>query len=163
MECSSSITDSINDRIFVRNIPSKTLQPYLSSRPAMTKYSILPIVEPYKKPRVNLETFASYNVSHTFNPGNNVAPWSGFAESINTESELRNQIYALQRGSQAVYVPSSSSDLYSYARPISKENQVKQPFPLLFSSEKLSASCHPVQGNKLFNNSTRQMLLEEHQ
>jgi hypothetical protein len=34
---------------------------------------------------------------------------------VNTESELRNQIYALQKCSQSVYVPSSKSDLYNYS------------------------------------------------
>jgi hypothetical protein len=157
MECSSSITDSINKRIFSRNIPSGQLQPYLSPRPAMTKYSILPIVEPYKKPKVQMETFPSYNVAHTFNPGSNMAPWSGFSENINIESELRNQTYALQRASQAVYVPSTDSDLYAYTKPNPK-HQTTQPHPLLFKTEKLNDPCSVNPGHTLFHNSTRQQL-----
>jgi len=35
-------------RSYERNIPSQPLQPYLDARPVMTKYSILPIVDPRK-------------------------------------------------------------------------------------------------------------------
>ena len=41
-----------------------------------------------------------------------MAPFSGFVENVDVESVLRNQIFALQKNDQAVYVPSSKSDLY---------------------------------------------------
>jgi hypothetical protein len=43
-----------NTRIYDRNIPSQMLQPNIDVRPAMTKYTYLPIVEPRKRPTVNL-------------------------------------------------------------------------------------------------------------
>ena len=36
-------------RSYERNMPSQPLQPYLDTRPVMTKYSILPIVDPRKQ------------------------------------------------------------------------------------------------------------------
>ncbi len=111
--CSSQIHKETNTRIYERNIPSQMLQPYVDVRPVMTKYSYFPIVDPRKPISVPMEQLPTFNVHKTFNPGNTTSPWSGFASSINTESELRNQVYALQKCSQSVYVPSSNSDLYN--------------------------------------------------
>jgi hypothetical protein len=98
----------------------------------------------------------TYNVHQVFNPGNTQSPWSGFASNINTESELRNQIYALQKCSQAVYVPSSQSDLYNYKfKTQSKPN----PHELLFKNDSFETfNPNPAPnlcGNSLFYNSTR--------
>ena len=113
-ECVSKIHQQTNERIYDRNIPSQPLQPYLDVRPVLTKYSYFPIVDPRKEISVRLEQRPTYNSHNVFNPGNTQSPWSGFASNINKESELRNQIYALQKCSQSVYVPNSTSDLYAY-------------------------------------------------
>jgi hypothetical protein len=104
----------MNSRIYDRNIPSQMLQPYISVRPVMTKYSFMPIVDPRKELSVKLEQQPTYNSNIVFNPGNDMAPWSGYSSGINVESELRGQIYALQKCDQAVYVPNISihSSLY---------------------------------------------------
>ena len=108
------------------------LQAYLDVRPVMTKYSYFPIVDPRKPSSVPMRQLPIYNVNKQFNPGNSVSPWSGFASNINKESDLRNQVFALQKCSQSVYVPNSNSDLYEY-----KFKTVKQdnPHELLFHSE----------------------------
>lgn len=156
-ECSSNIHKTTNERIYNRNIPSQTLQPYLDVRPVMTKYSIMPIVDPRAKINVPLQQQSVYSPEKVFNPGNARAPWSGFASAINTESELRNQVYALQACSQAVYVPSSQSDLYVerfHPKPITDAC----PYKELFKEEKFQAFNPNVEniGNALFNNYTRQ-------
>jgi len=156
--CASQKTNSINERIYDRNIPSRQLQPYLNVRPVMTKYSIMPIVDPrapIKTPMVQLPVYNSYN---TFNPGNTQSPWSGFASNINKESELRNQIFALQKCSQAVYVPNSDSDLYQFGFTSTKKSE--QPFPGLFQDEHFNTfNPNPENlGNVTFNNCTRQQL-----
>jgi hypothetical protein len=159
-ECSSQITNSINTRIYDRNIPSQMLQPYLSVRPVMTKYSIMPIVDPRTPITAPLTVQPIYNVHDVFNPGNAQAPWSGFATNINTESELRNQIYALQKCSQAVYVPNSNSDLYNYSfkTNMSEGNNYNQ-HNLLFKQENFdSFNPNPdpnVVGSYMFSNPTR--------
>jgi hypothetical protein len=132
------------------------LQPYLDVRPVMTKYSYFPIVDPRKEISVPMEQMPTYNVNKVFNPGNTVSPWSGFASNINLESELRNQVYALQKCSQSVYVPNSSSDLYDY-----KFKTVTQPNPhqLLFQTDSFSQfNPNPdskTVGSGIFLNSTR--------
>jgi len=106
------ILHETNTRLTDRLIPSQNLQPYVDVRPVSTKYSFLPVVDPRKKSHVPLVNNPKFNVNNVFNPGNTQSPWSGF--EVNLESELRNQIHPLQKSSQAVYVPSSTSDLYSF-------------------------------------------------
>jgi len=155
--CVEKIHQQTNQRIYDRNIPSQLLQPYLSVRPVLTKYSYLPIVDPRKEIKVRLEQMPYYNTETIFNPGNTQSPWSGFATNINKESELRNQIYALQKCSQSVYVPSSKSDLYNYS--FQPKNNSKSTHSLLFSKEKFDDfNPNPestIIGTALFNNATR--------
>ena len=132
IECVSDIHRETNNRIYDRNIPSQMLQPYLDVRPVMTKYSYFPIVDPRRPINVPLTQMPTFNVHNVFNPGNTQSPWSGFASNINTESELRNQIYALQKCSQAIYVPPSNSDLYTYKFQTPKQ---PNPFQLLFEDQ----------------------------
>ena len=154
--CNSKIHEETNTRIYDRNIPSQMLQPYIDVRPVMTKYSHFPIVDPRKSINVPLNQMPTYNVNKVFNPGNTTSPWSGFASNINKDSELRNQIYALQTCSQAAYVPNSNSDLYDY-----KFQSIKQhnPHELLFQNESFSGfNPNPDQkvvGSAMFMNNTR--------
>ena len=159
-DCSSKILEEMNKKIYSRNIPSRPLQPYLNVRPVMTKYSYLPIVDPRREINTKFEDLPTYNIKNTFNPGNRVSPWSGFATNINTESELRNQLFALQKCSKSVYVPSSRSDLYDH-------KFLTQTTPLgerkLLFSEGNFEEFNPnpdekVIGISLFNNNTRVQL-----
>jgi flagellar basal body rod protein FlgC len=147
----------MNKELYNRNVPSQLLQPYLSVRPVITKYSILPIVDARSKINVNMEQLQTYNPHKVFNPGNRTSPWSGYASNVNIESELRNQIYAKQSCSQAVYVPNSNSDLYKYS--YTPKNQVINKHEDLFKKEQLT-SFNPnpenLSNGLLFYNDTRQ-------
>ena len=162
-ECNSAIQNNSNIRLYNRNIPSHTLQPYLDVRPVMTKYSIMPIVDPRKKCNIPLIQQPDYDTNQVFNPGNTQSPWSGFMNNINVESELRNQIFALQKCSQAVYVPNSNSDLYKYNyNPPNnfKINKELAPFKGLFTPEHFNSfNPNPENiGGNMFNNCTRQQI-----
>jgi len=159
-ECNSNIQKTTNQRIYDRNIPSQMLQPYLSVRPVMTKYSIMPIVDPRAPISVPLKQQPVYNPATVFNPGNTQSPWSGYASAVNTESELRNQIYALQACSQSVYVPNSTSDLYQYSFNPENASKKMQPFTQLFRNEHFEPFNPNTEniGNDLFNNYTRQQI-----
>jgi len=155
----SMINEQTNHRIYNRNIPSQPLQAYLDVRPVMTKYSIMPIVDPRAKVVVPMIQNPTYNVETVFNPGNREAPWSGY--NANDESILRNQIFALQKGSQKEYVPNSTSNLYQWN--FYDNNPVHQPHDLLFKEEKFP-DFNPNKlnlGYSLFHNSTRAQLKEE--
>lgn len=157
----SQIQKETNTRIYNRNIPSEQLQPYIDVRPVMTKFSHFPIVDARRELTVPLIQLPTFNVNQVFNPGNTESPWSGFASNVNVESELRNQVYALQKCSQSVYVPSSKSDLYNY-----NFKTVTQPNPheLLFQKESFSTFDPNPNANKigtnLFYNDTRVQLRE---
>ena len=152
----SKIHQETNSRIYDRNIPSQMLQPYLDVRPVMTKYAYFPIVEPRKSNSVPLTVQPTFNPHKIFNPGNTTSPWSGFASNVNVESELRNQIYALQKCSQSVYVPSSKSDLYNYGFT---PKSTPQSHSLLFEKDSFSQfNPNPdtkTVGAGMFFNSTR--------
>jgi hypothetical protein len=116
METAGQYRISANERIYQRNIPSAPLQPYMNVRPLNSKYTKLPIVEPrVLKHSVPLAQYPTYSPVAVFNPGDATAPFSGYAAAVNVESELKGQIYALQKCSQATYVPRSNSDLYENA------------------------------------------------
>jgi len=155
---SSQKQQTVYLRTSERNIPSQPLQPYLDARPVLTKYSILPIVDARRQVDTPLIQQSTYNIEKIFNPGNDTAPWSGYASNINNESELRNQIFALQTCSQATYIPSSKSSLYK--RSWENTNKDQQPFPNLFQNEQfcpVNPNRNPEKvGYALFNNSTRQ-------
>lgn len=152
----SKIHEETNTRIYDRNIPSQMLQPYIDVRPVMTKYSYFPVVDPRKNISVPLTVQPTFNPHKVFNPGNTTSPWSGFASNVNTESELRNQIYALQKCSQSVYVPSSKSDLYNYGFT---PKPTPQSHSLLFEKGSFSQfNPNPdskTVGSEMFFNSTR--------
>mgnify|MGYP007114334895 CR=1 FL=1 len=154
--CNSKIHEQTNTRIYDRNVPSQMLQPYLDVRPVMTKYSHFPIVDPRKALTVPMQQMPTFNINKTFNPGNTTSPWSGFASNVNTESILRNQVYALQKCSQAVFVPSSNSDLYNYKFQSQKQ---ANPHELLFQQDKFQDfNPNPdknVVGSGMFYNNTR--------
>jgi len=149
-----------NMRTFERIIPSQPLQPYLDARPSSTKYSLLPIVDPRKEINTPLKQQATYSPDKIYNPGNDFGPWSGYASNVNHESELRNQIFALQSCSQAAYVPSSKSSLYQVNWQ--NTNNQQQPFPGLFQKEQfapINPNPNPDKiGFSLFNNATRQQV-----
>ena len=159
--CVSEIHSQTNKRISDRNIPSQTLQPYIDVRPVMTKYSYFPIVDPRKTSSIKMQVLPTFNIEKTFNPGNTTSPWSGFATNVNTESELRNQIYALQRCSQSVYVPQSNSDLYTYKfTPTTSGivNNNSNAHNLLFENTvpvQTQFQSPMKKGEQLFMNSTR--------
>lgn len=150
--------DELNKRLNERNVASNPLQPQFSSRPVSTKYSFLPIVDRHSPSKVPIIKQPIYNVNNVFNPGNTHSPWSGFSANVNKESILRNQFFALQRSEQAVYIPSSTSDMYSVN--VSGRNEI-QPFPNLFKEEvfgSFNPNTLPI-GTDVFNNSTREQVL----
>ncbi len=152
---SVKIHNETNRRVYDRNIPSQVLQPYFTPRSVSTKYSILQIVDPRIVLSVKTLQYPEYNTRAIFNPGNDQAPWSGYSSNVNVESDLRNQIFALQRCSQSVYVPNSNSDLYEYN--FEPRQEVNQPFSGLFREEKFD-TFNPNPENiasGVFLNSTR--------
>jgi hypothetical protein len=155
--CNSNRVEDLNKRIYSRNIPSQKLQSQFDIRPVSTKYAIMPIFDRREISTVPIEKMPIYNIEHTFNPGNDQGPWSGFASNINNESRLRNQFFAQQRADQAAYIPSTKSDMYN-VEVIGQP--VQQPFPDLFANQvfmPFNPNVCGIGGN-LFDNCVRQQL-----
>jgi hypothetical protein len=139
----SQMEAQMNQEQYERNIPSAPLQPYLDVRPVSTKYSLLPIVDPRKKVNMPMAVQPTYHTNVTFNPGNAGGPWSGYASAVNVESELKNQVFALQNCDRSAYVPNSNSDLYQVRMPIS--GTMHQPHymnhSMFFNSTRCDLRC----------------------
>ena len=67
--CNISRDAEFSERLAARNIPDGNLPPQFSMRPASTKYSIMPIVDPRSPSALTpLKPEAEFNVDNMFNP-----------------------------------------------------------------------------------------------
>jgi hypothetical protein len=153
--------NEINDRIQGRQFPDTALQPNYDPRPVPTKYSLFPIIERRKmENQVPLMKYLDYSTENSFAPIYNKGTVNGFFSNIHTESVLRNQYFALQKGAdQSIYVPSSSSDLYNFTAVGRQENQTHTS---LFQTPSFdntpNANLNPAIGSDHFFNHTRTQL-----
>tara|TARA_B110000114_G_C15007150_1_gene363223 strand:+ start:55 stop:498 length:444 start_codon:yes stop_codon:yes gene_type:complete len=102
-----SYDNELSDKIYNRNIPGQNMKPNFSFRPQSTKYSHFQVIDKDVKSSVPLMTYDKVS----YNPGDR-GPTNEYFQKIDLESELKNQIYALQKDSQHYYVPNVNSDLY---------------------------------------------------
>lgn len=126
----------INTRLYKRNIPDQSIKPKFDFRPQPTKYSDTTL-PPTQSPTL-LETITDE-----------------YTHKIDLESHLRNQTMALQRSSQAYYVPSTNSSLYQNTMAYEKSYSTYVP-----SSEYNAPRCSHLEPN-VFHNSTRYYLKKE--
>ena len=99
--------NELNKRLEGRNTPSGPLQPLYDFRPVSTKYTLFHTID---KPIPQTPQY-TYDPHQVFNPGYR-APIDYFMRNIDTESTLRSQFFALQKGPQSVFVPELNSQLY---------------------------------------------------
>jgi hypothetical protein len=160
-----SHVDVINERLAPRNLQTSScssndvLETWYTPTPLSTKQSFFATTTSSIKQRNDAPTFLGsaeiaapptslrpvavpaakhvYSPKTCFAPLTRKPPFSGFAANVDTESLLRSQFFALQRAEQAVYIPSSKSDLYVPFGAVGYEVS-KQPHPLLFDEGSLS-------------------------
>lgn len=154
----SDINNATNNRIYDRCLPSSTLRPYYQPRPQQTKYTHFQTHSDPVSNQVPLLVPPPYETSKVFYPGDKNAPWSGFAKNVDLESDMRNQNYALQKCTQAFYVPESSSDLYTLQGFTLPDKKNVQKHPLLFEKTEHSLFNPNITNTskETFNNHTRQ-------
>jgi len=157
--CTQDRDNEVNSRIYERNIPSQQLQAQFSHRPVSTKYDMMSIVDRRAFPTVPIVRQPTYNIGHTFNPGNDEGPWSGYASKINDESRIKNLFFARQECGQAFFIPDSKSDLYNVTVDAGIQ-EIQQPFPDLFATPVLEPfNPNPFCfGFNVFDNCTRQQV-----
>ena len=141
--------DLMNTRAQSRQFSDHALEPNVSARPVSTKYSLFGITAQNvpklsangsKEAVTPIKPYLEHIVENNFNPATRNGPFKTYARNVDTETVLRNQTMALQKGAQAVYVPSSSSDLYNVT-VVSRPSE--QPYSLLFERPTFSHSVHP--------------------
>ena len=140
--------NELNIRLNERNIPTQSLKPNFDFRPQPTKYTDFQIIDNDIEPNVPLMNYSKSG----FNQGNR-GPTDNFLQKIDLESYLRNQYMALQRNSQAVYVPKLNSDLYN--NPMNYEKEYST-----YISSQQKIVCKKLDPN-IFHNSTRYYLKKE--
>lgn len=152
---SAKRTEDINSLIYNRHKPSIVLPPKFDIRPVSTKYSYMPI---FDRRSIPTESLSIPIIQNTLVPGvSSYGPWDGFASNINTESQLRNQCYQLQRGNTTTcFIPSSQSELYQYYVTSDTSSQLVQP-QFLFESVELRSDNTTGKNTSgmFFNTSTR--------
>ena len=161
---SNDRVEELNLRILNRTNIDSNLKPNFDPRPLQTKYSkhdkknTQPVFSKVVSPN---KTYLDYYPEVIFYPGSSKAPISGFLNSIDVETNLRNQNIPLHKADLNIkYMPSLDSDLYNVKVP--KGQNVTQPYPLLFEQYTFDQSHHPnVQstiGNQMLYNHTRTQL-----
>jgi len=135
--------DELNDRIFQRLQSDIPLQPLYDPRPTMTKYSVFPIIDSRNLSiPTSLNSYLDYSAETSFAPIQSKGPVDTYLKHIDSESNLRNQFFAISSAPQKVFVPSSNSDLYRN-RPVAGSLNEQQPYPDLFNDSTFDSSLHP--------------------
>lgn len=155
-------TDELNKRYAERQFSDQPVKPQYGIRSVQTKYSVFPIVDRRTPINEPLNIYLAHSSETNFCPNMSRGPFDGFSENVETESTLRNQRFALQRGAdQGIYVPSSTSDLYNVS---AVGRQETQPHHWINPQYSFSQDPHPniVQapqiGKDRFSNNTRTQL-----
>jgi hypothetical protein len=156
--------NNINNNIFSRNLSNTELEPQFSFRPSSTKYQVMPILENKEQNKNDKKNYELFNTNNIFYPGTSKPHFNGFAKGIDRESVLRNQFFALQKGDQYQYIPSSSSNLYSidnFSNTLNNIDNNSLNNSILFRQERFNdhnPNLFPHIGNDIFNNNTRYQL-----
>jgi len=154
--------DELNNRILARAQSDTPLRPNFDVRPVPTKYARFPLIDRITLPKVAIQRTHEYSLSDNFAPIQSRGPVDGYFSHVHDESILRNQIYALQKADEAVYVPKSTSDLYKVSMATPSRPQ-EQPYPRLFDQYKMNVlapirNADPNIGSQMFLNNTRVQL-----
>ena len=157
--------DELNGRIYNRNTPDNNtlLEPNFDIRSVPTRNCLIFPILDVKTPSRTKINKRNYSTEQNFAPMSDRGPSKGFISNIHKESQLRNQYFALQHGAeQAIYIPSSKSDLYKVNVPVT-QNPERQPFGGLFekNSYETNENVHINNSNigkDTFNNNTKVQL-----
>jgi|TARA_B110000858_G_scaffold198457_1_gene265254 hypothetical protein len=156
--------NNINNNIFSRNLSNVDLEPQVSFRPSSTKYQVMPILENKEQNKNDKKNYELFNTNNIFYPGTTKPHFNGFAKGIDRESVLRNQFFALQKGDQYQYIPSSWSNLYNidnFPNTLNDIDDNNLNKSILFRQERFdehNPNLFPHIGNDIFNNNTRYQL-----
>ena len=157
--CQMNRNQELNDRLFLRNIPSRQMSASYFSRPVDTYATVFPTTDKHKKSLVTKANFQQYDQRLVFNPGQR-APYDGYSRNVDVESRLHNSFHPMQKCVQGKYIPGTNSDMFNANYLIPTTKPVKMTNNLLFKKESFYAfnpnKCNL--GYKMFNNHTKQQV-----
>lgn len=148
----NNLDNTMNDKIYERNIPSNKLQPNFSSIGSATRYTKFLLDNNNKYNNID-SSCENYNTNRIFFPGTSKPHFSGFSSQIDNESVLRNQIYPLLKSDLHVWSPDSNSMLYNETENVNNKSD-----SLLFNKESFddfNPNINNNIGSNFFHNSTR--------
>ena len=152
--CYEGSRDQVNGEMYNRNLSSAPVQMNFSPRPTQTRFVRMPLVHCKQESPVHIANLPDYEVSETYLPAAE-APYSGYANNVDTETVLRGAVFPLQRGARSKFIPSSQSNMYQHE--VVNGRPVRQTHASLFREETFA----PVKrdecgtGYKVFNNHTK--------
>lgn len=153
--CNDPRTQEINERLFNRNLAIGKVDVAYGIPSVPTKYTTMHIHDVNSTVNTSLVKAPIYNTSQNFLPGDRKPHWSGFSTTVDTESNLRNQFFSLQKCDQREYIPSSNSDLYKLN--VKTNTTENMEHSLLFNNNEFNKFNPNIDniGNNLFYNHTR--------
>jgi hypothetical protein len=154
--CNNERTTQLSDRMYQRNVPAQRMNMVYDPRPVQTRYVLMPMLDCKKPTSVTCLRYPKYNTNSEFSPGDSL-PFDGYQNKIDTESQLRDIVFPMQKCVQSKFIPDTSSDLYNNSYLTQTSNPVNMTNNLLFTQEQFECfnpnTCDV--GNNTFNNHTR--------
>lgn len=153
----------MNYKILERTMQFENIEALISPRPQSTLFTLplQDIIPPESCKSIILNYENNYNFNSTTNSNANTCningKWCRYVNNIDTESILKNQVYALQHAPHTKYVPDSCSDLYKSNTIKTYNQRAKQS-----THSNLSNQNNPINPDPpfsvVFNQDTRQIL-----
>jgi hypothetical protein len=157
----SNYSNYINKRILERTMQFENIEALISPRPQSTLCTMpLQNIIPHESCKAIILNYENnYNFNSTTNSNANTCningKWCRYVNNIDTESILKNQVYALQHAPHTKYVPDSCSDLYKSNTVKTYNKNAKQSNPYNLNNV---PSIPNTNFSVVFNQDTRQIL-----
>ena len=142
-------TDELNARLSSRIYPDMVIPQSISPRPDETRQTVLGKSVDPRVPQTPIigHPFEASSIHDNFICGDRGEP-NWFLANVDTETILRNQTFALQKGCvQSTYIPASDSELYRPTVPTIGTPMV-QPHPHLFEKTRFSENVRGGGGGR---------------
>ena len=154
--------ESLNKRIYARNVPSQKIGAQFDPRPTSSRFIEFPDIDNknlQESKKINNNLTRNYIYSNTFNPGYN-APYKGYVNGIKDENELYRINHINNRDCLNHFPNNWMSDMYTHSvngKDIQSELNLHTNHSLLFKTDNFNpTNLNPDNlGGNLFSNNTR--------
>lgn len=152
--------ESINKRIYSRNVPGEKLGAQYDPRPSSTRFNVFPDIDnKMLKETYTANSPRNYTFNSSFNPGHK-GPFIGYSNKVNNENQLF-RINHYNNNDCINHFPNNwNSDMYIYkinGRDLQDELNLNNKHSLLFQKDNFNpTNLNPDNlGRNFFSNNTR--------